>query len=113
MNQVVVDVSNFLVALRQARARHSQALATRTLQEQLLAKEQRSFDLGGSTINSVVAAQRSLAAARIAEIAALANYSRARVSLDQVLGETLEKNNVSVDEALQGRVAPVSKTAGQ
>jgi hypothetical protein len=39
------------------------------------------------------------------KVAALSTYSRARVSLDQVLGETLEKNNVSVDEALKGRVA--------
>jgi hypothetical protein len=31
-------------------------------------------------------------------------YSRARVSLDQVLGQTLEVNHVSVDEALAGKV---------
>jgi outer membrane protein len=108
MNQVVVDVSNQLVGLRQARSRHSQAVATRTLQEQLLEKEQRSFALGGSNINNVVAVQRSLAAAQTTEITARSLYSRARVSLDQVLGETLEKNNVSVDEALKGRVARVS-----
>jgi hypothetical protein len=31
-------------------------------------------------------------------------YSRARVALDQVLGQTLEANNVSIDQALKGRV---------
>jgi outer membrane protein len=104
MNQLVVDISNFMIALRQARARYSTAVDTRTLQEQLLEKEQRKFSLGNSTINDLVVAQRSLAAARVAEVGALTTFSRARVSLDQVLGETLEKNNVSVGEALEGRV---------
>ena len=36
----------------------------------------------------------------------MATYARARVSLDQVLGETLEKNNVSMDEGLTGSVPP-------
>jgi hypothetical protein len=30
------------------------------------------------------------------------------VSLDQVLGETLEKNNVSMDEGLTGSVPPAA-----
>jgi outer membrane protein TolC len=103
MNQLVVDISNQVIALRQARSRYSAAVDTRTLDEQLLEKEQRKFSLGASTINYLVVVQRSLAAARAAEVGALAAYSRARVSLDQVLGETLEKNNVSVTGALEGR----------
>jgi outer membrane protein TolC len=103
MNQLVVDISNQVIALRQARSRYSAAVDTRTLDEQLLEKEQRKFSLGASTINDLVVVQRSLAAARAAEVGALAAYSRARVSLDQVLGETLEKNNVSVTGALEGR----------
>ena len=103
-NQLVVDISNQVIALRQARSRYSAAVDTRVLDEQLLEKEQRKFSLGASTINDLVVVQRSLAAARAAEVGALAAYSRARVSLDQVLGETLEKNNVSVGGALEGRV---------
>ena len=109
MNQLVVDISNQVIGLRQARARYSAAVDTRTLQEQLLEKEQRKFSLGASTINSVVVVQRALATARAAEVAALSTYSRARVSLDQVIGETLEKNNVSVGEALEGRLARDSR----
>ena len=37
-------------------------------------------------------------------------YAHARVSLDQTLGETLERNQVSLDEGLSGRVAGESKT---
>jgi outer membrane protein len=102
-NQLVVDISNQVIALRQARSRYSAAVDTRVLDEQLLEKEQRKFSLGASTINDLVVVQRSLAAARAAEVGALGAYSRARVSLDQVLGETLEKNNVSVSGALEGR----------
>ena len=42
-------------------------------------------------------------------VASLATYSRARVSFDQVLGETLDKNNVSISEALEGQVARESR----
>jgi outer membrane protein len=104
MNQIVVDVSNQLIGLRQAHARYSTAVDTRALQEELLEKEQRKFSLGASTRNEVIVVQRSLAEARVAEVFALSSYSRARVSLDQVLGETLEKNNVSLGDALEDRV---------
>lgn len=99
-NQLVVDISNQMVALRQASGRYTTAVNTRTLQEQLLDKEQQKFSLGSSTIDDVIAVQRSLAAARTSEIQALSVYSHARVSLDQVLGETLEKNHVSLREAI-------------
>ena len=104
LNQIVVDISNQLVALKQARARHATARDTRVLQEQLLEKEQQKFQLGSSTLDDIIAVQRSLAGARSAEVAALATFSRARVSLDQVLGETLERNHISVDDARTGRV---------
>ena len=109
-NQLVVDVSNQVIALRQSRSRYSQAVDTRVLQEQLLDKEQQQFLLGGSSVDQVVAAERSLATAQYAEIAALASYSRARVSLDQVLGQTLQANHVSVDDALSGAATAFTET---
>jgi outer membrane protein TolC len=99
-NQLVVDISNTVVAVRQARARYSAAVDTRVLDEQLLEKEQQKFSLGASTIDDLIPVQRNAANAQVAEVAALLAYSRARVFLDQVLGETLEKNHVSVKEAL-------------
>lgn len=109
LNDMVVAISNQMVALRQAGVRYRAAVESRKLQEQLLDSEQKSFSLGGSTIDNVIAAQRSLSASRITEVAALGAYSRARVGLDQALGQTLETNNVSVDEALKGRVERESK----
>ncbi len=102
MNQLVVDISNQMIALRQARSRYLAAVDTRVLQEQLLDKVQQQFTLGGTTIDGVVGAARSLAAARYTEVAMLASYSHARVALDQVLGQTLEANHVSLDDALKG-----------
>ena len=104
-NQIVVDISNQISALRQARARYSAATNTRTLQEQLLAADQKRFASGAATLNDVVTDQRNLATARISEITAMATYAHAQVSLDQVLGETLEKNHISLEDALVGRSA--------
>lgn len=104
-NQIVVAISNQMIALRQARGRYSQALNTRQLQEQLLDAEQKKFSYGTSTISSVIVVQRALVAAQTSEIGAAAAYAHARVSLDQVLGQTLQVNHVSLDEGLNGRVA--------
>lgn len=109
MNQIVVDISNQMVALRQARSRYAQADSTRALQEQLLEKEQQMFSYGAAQISDVVLARNTLLAAQVTETQARAAYARARVGLDQVLGETLEKNHVSLDEGLNGRVTRESK----
>ncbi|HZU24588.1 MAG TPA: TolC family protein [Bryobacteraceae bacterium] len=112
LNQLVVDISNYVVALRQARSRYSAAVDTRKLQQELLQKTQQSFSLGTATLNDIIVVQRALAAAETAEVATLATYSHARVSLDQVLGETLEKNHVSVGAAFDGR-GPIGPPAHQ
>ena len=103
-NQIVVDISNQLSALRQSRAKYSAAKQTRVLQEELLAAERKKFSYGISTFNDIIIDQRALVAAQIAEVNAAIAYARARVSLDQVLGETLEKNNISLDEGLTGKL---------
>ena len=104
-NAIVVDISARMSALRQARARHSAAVNTRTLQEQLLAADREKFSSGIATFNDIINDQRALVAAQISEVNALAAYAHARVSLDQTLGETLERNHVSLEEGLSGRVA--------
>jgi len=95
-NQLVVDISNYVVALRQARSRYSQAADSRKLLGELLEKSQQAFSFGAATISDVEAAQSALVTAQETEVATLAAYSHARISLDQVLGQTLEVNHVSV-----------------
>ncbi len=94
LNQAQVDVTNAVVALRQARARHEAAVQNRVLQEQLLDAEQKKFALGASTAYNVIQQQRDLAAARAAELSALVSWRSARIYLDQTTGGTLEANHV-------------------
>jgi outer membrane protein len=108
LNQVAVDVSNYLVAMRQARGRYRAAVQTRILQQQLLDAEQKKLAGGASTPFNVVQQQRDLVAAQSAETAALVDFSNARVALDQTLGNTLEANHVSIEEARAGKVQRVS-----
>ena len=104
-NTIAVNVSNQVINLQQARARYSTAVNTRKLQEQVLADDQKKFTFGTATFSTLIVDQRTLVGAQLTEVTALGNYARARVSLDQVLGETLEKNNISLEEGMQGKVA--------
>jgi hypothetical protein len=90
-------------ALRQARARYGAARGTRLLQEELLAAERQKS--GAAAFNTIMVDQRALMAARISEMGAVSSCVHARVALDQVLGETLEKSGISIEEASSGRVA--------
>jgi outer membrane protein len=108
LNQVAVDVSNYLVAMRQARGRYRAAVQTRILQQQLLDAEEKKLAGGASTPFNVVQQQRDLVAAQSSEIAAMVDFSNARVALDQTLGVTLETNHVSIEEARSGKVQRVS-----
>jgi len=106
INTIVVDVAGRVAQVRQAHAHYDTARQTRELQEQLLADDQQHFLSGGknTSFDAVMADQRALVNAQISEVNALAAYAHARTFLDQTLGETLEKNNITLDEGLNGRV---------
>jgi outer membrane protein TolC len=104
-NQVRVDVQNAVIGLRQARVRYDSAVKARILQQQTLDADKKKYTLGASTVFQVVQDQQTLATAESAETQALANYSHARIAFDQALGTTLEVNDISIGEALSGRVA--------
>lgn len=105
MNQIRVDVQNAVIGIQQARARHEAALKSHALAEQTLAADQRKFELGAATAFQVVQDQRDLANAQSSEVQAMANFTHARISLDQSLGRTLEVNGVSVADALKGQAS--------
>jgi outer membrane protein TolC len=108
LNQAQVDVTNAVVALRQARARYDAGVQNRILEQQLLEAEQKKFALGASTSYNVVQQQRDLSAAQSSEINAMATWQSARLYLDRVTGATLDANHVSLSEAKAGKVAQVS-----
>lgn len=105
INGVRVEVQNALIALQQARARFSAAEKNRALQEQTLDAEQKKYALGASTVFFVVQAQRDLASAESSRVAALAAYARARNQLDLSTGQTLETNNIQIEDARRGAIA--------
>jgi outer membrane protein len=107
-NQVRVDVQNAMLGIQQARARFEAAVKSRQLQEETLAGDQKRYELGALVAFQVVQDQRDLASAQSSESQAMANYTHARVALDQALGNTLEVNHISVTEALEGQVAQAS-----
>jgi len=105
VNQVRVDVQNAVIGLQQARARYDAAVKSRVLAQQTLDADQKKLSLGAGTAIQVIQDQRDLATSQSTEVQSMANYSHARIALDQALGDTLEVNHVSVEEAMSGHVA--------
>jgi hypothetical protein len=93
-SQAAADVASEALALRLARSRYANASRARAIQEQVARAEQVKQSLGRSTIYNVVQARRDLAVAQSSELAAAAVYIRSRIALDQVVGLTLERNNI-------------------
>src|SRR5579859_5116314 len=104
VNQVRVDVQNAVIGLTQARSRYDAAVQARKLAQQTLDADQKRFNLGAATPYQVVQDQRDLANGLSSEIQAMANYTHARIALDQALGRTLDVNHISLAEALAGHV---------
>ena len=109
VNQVRVDVQNSMIGLEQARARYQAAVKSRVLSEQTLTGDNERYALGVITAYQVIQDQRDLANARSTEAQAVANYTHARISLDQALGTTLTVNHITIGDALKGSVPHVSK----
>lgn len=107
-SQVRVDVENALIGIEQARARYEAATKSRMLQEQVLQADQRKLELGAAAPFQVIQDQRDLATAKSQETQAMANFTHARIALDEALGMTLDVHNIVLDDALRGRMATVS-----
>ncbi len=105
INQIRVEVQNAVVGLQQARARHQASVQARVLSQQTFEGDRRKYELGASTAYQVVQDQRDLAAAQSSEVQSLANYTHARIALDQAIGATLDVNHILLDEATSGRVS--------
>ncbi len=105
LNLIRVEVQNAVIGLQQSRARYQAAQKSRILQEQNLDAEQKKNALGASTIFFVIQAQRDLAQAQAAEVAALSAYNRAGVALNRATGQILEVHGISIDEAMKGVVS--------
>jgi outer membrane protein TolC len=80
-------------------------MKARELAAQTLDAEQKKYALGASTIFFVIQYQRDLAVAQSNEVTAQSQYAKAKVQLDAATGSTLDRYNISIDEAMKGQVA--------
>jgi outer membrane protein TolC len=101
-NQIGLDVRNAMTILVQSRIQLEAARAALVAARATLDAEQKKLQFGISTAYRVIQVQRDLVAAQFQEIQAHVNYVKASIQLDRMMGMTLQKNNVSVDEALRG-----------
>jgi outer membrane protein TolC len=108
INQVRVDVQNAVIGLEQARARYDSAVKARELSQQTFDADQKKYGLGAATAFQVVQDQRDLASAQSSEAQSMANYSHARISFEEALGTTLEANNITLSEAMSGKVSSIA-----
>ena len=98
------DVETAVVALQTADASYRAAVASRDYQVALLDAERDRLSVGQSTDLAVLQDEAYLAQARSTEIAARSNYMKARIDLDHALGDLLDKNHISLDDAVRGQL---------
>lgn len=103
-NQIAIGVRNDAFTVEQNRARVVAARQARELAAQTLDAEQKKYNLGASTYLAVLSDERDLAQAESNLVAAMTNYAKSRVQLDKDTAETLERNNIKLDEAVTGQV---------
>jgi outer membrane protein TolC len=112
-------VKTAVIGFQQSRVRYENAVNTRVLAQQTLVAEQNRFNLGATPDTTLlIQAQDNLSLTQSAEVQAMANYSHARIALDEAVGQTLDVNHISMVEAEAGRVErpsaiPDSVPAGQ
>ena len=104
-SQVEVDVENALIALKQSKAQVAAARQAVRLERGKLEAEQTKLANGLSTSYNLILVQRDLYSAQLAEAQACDAFAKARITLDQATGVTLEANHVSLDEAQRGRLS--------
>ena len=104
-NQVRVEVQNAVIGVQQARVQYDAATKQRTLQEETVEAERKKLEAGVSTTYNVILTERDLVTAQSNEVTALSTYAKARVELERATGQTLNSNNISLDEAVKGKVA--------
>ncbi len=102
--QTRMQVINSQYALTNDRAAVQSAMVTRDYDKQSLDAEVTKLHLGASTTQNVLAQQRALAIAEGTLISATAKYAIDRASLAEILASTLDRYNISIVDAANGKV---------
>jgi outer membrane protein TolC len=100
-NGIRLQAIKSALALRQARTQYELSVQSRKLEQKNFATEQQMYDFGTSDPEHMAAAQGGLDRALLKEITSLNTLARAKVNLDAVLEETLDKNGIVLDKAAE------------
>jgi outer membrane protein len=111
-NLIAINVRNDAFTVEQNRARVTAAKQARELSAQTLDAEQKKYNLGASTYLAVLQDERDLAQAESNLVSAMTNYAKSRVQLDKDTAQTLDRNNIKIDEAVTGNVRTIPSIPG-
>lgn len=102
--KVRMQVINGQYALTNDRAQVQAAQAAVEYNRQSLDSEQKKYHLGASTTANVLLQQRNLSVAENNLITARATYAKDRAAFTQILGSTLDRYGISIEDAVTGNV---------
>jgi outer membrane protein TolC len=111
-SQINIEVRNAQYSVQQNKAAVDAAKAARELAQQSLDAEQKKYALGASTNTLVLQAQRDLTQAEVNFVTSLTNYEKARVTLDQATGYTLDRLGIVLSDAATGQVSALPRVPG-
>ncbi len=110
--KVRMQVINGQFALTNDRAQVESARAASEYNRQSLDSEQKKYRLGASTTTNVLTQQRNVSTAENNLITAEATYAKDRAALSQILANTLDRYNISLEDAVTGNVKQVPVIPG-
>lgn len=111
-NTVYVNVRSSLIALEQDRAAVDAAAEATRLQNQTFIDEEKKYQLGASDPYTVVQMARDLTNAQGIELQNRINLIVAEVQFEEAMGRTLKANNITIADALRGKVMGVPNIPG-
>jgi outer membrane protein TolC len=111
-NMAVWDVSKAVSAVEQARITLDATLKLAAVSRKVLSMQQQKFTLSSATVEDVITAQRNLATAEGNVVKSRAAYAKALIQYEQATGTLLDRNNISLAEAVDGEVHGVPNIPG-
>jgi len=101
---ILLDVHNSQYAIQQAQARVTAAQKARDLAQKTFDISKQEQKLGALSSYDTLAAEQTLALSESALVVAQNVYEKAKVTIDQSTGTTLDRMNVSIEDAKSGVV---------
>lgn len=103
-NRISIEVRNAQFGVEQNRASVASAKAAVEYARQSLDAEQKKYQFGTSTTTAVLQNRSALATAESTLLSATAAYEKSRLELDRAVGNLLDHNGISIDDAARGQV---------